>query len=113
MKTIITTIIFIILIGCGSTKTGFYPSEEIKQNSFYYEGDSVAFKMDSITEVYNLPTLPYYKTWEKTSYRGVHKKDSVVIETYYIILEKENKRYIFNILDIEKVNFREFKFLIN
>lgn len=113
MKTIITTIIFIILMGCGATKNVYYPSEEIKQNSFYYGGDDVTFKVDSITEAYELPTLPYYKTWNTSSHRGVHRKDSVIIETYYIILEQEKKNYIFNVIDIEKINFKEFKFLIN
>lgn len=113
MKQILITITFIILLGCGTSKTISHPSEEIKQNSFYYEGDSVSFKVDSITGVYNLPPLPHYKDWLEISYIGIHKKDSVYIKTYYILLEKGSKTYIFNVLDIEEVNFKQFKFKIN
>lgn len=113
MKQILITITFIFLMGCGTAKKVSHPTKEVIQNSFYYEGDSINFKMDSITDVYNLPNLPYYRSWMEVSYRGIYKKDSVNIKTYYIILEKENKDYIFNVLDIEEVSFKQFKFLIN
>lgn len=100
-------------MGCGASNVISHPSEEIIQNTFHYEGDKITFKVDSITNAFGLTSLPHYNNWLEISYRGIHKKDSVYIKTYYILLEKGSKTYIFNVLDIEEVNFKQFKFKIN
>ena len=113
MKQIIIVISFMFFIGCRTKKVVLYPNEEFEQEYFYYEGDSVTFKVDSIADAYNLPVLPNYKNWKAMYYRGIHKKDSMNIKTYYLILEKNNRDYIFNVIDIEEVNFKQFKFITN
>lgn len=116
MKKIIYTLLLLIITGCTPIRDITINSAEIKsisETSYYYEGDNVSFKIDSITKVYDLPTIPMYTNWTPAYYRGVHLDDSVNISSYYITIEKEKRMYIFSVTTIQKDNLKIFKFLIN
>ena len=105
----IIIILALIITSCGTKKN--IPQKEFV--SYYYQGEEIIQKIDSITNLYKLPNLSDYENWTKSYYVGVHKGDSVQINTFYITVNKNDRLYIFNINEILRNKYKELKFLIN
>lgn len=99
----------LIITSCGTKKN----TSQKEFASYYYQGEEITQKIDSITNLYKLPNLSDYENWTKFYYIGVHKGDSVQINTFYITVNKNDILYIFNINEILENKFKELKFLIN